>query len=73
MSRYETENYRCVCVTFELWDLSGGTLGQPLVAGVARQSHRHAAAAQQEADLLAASVLHRPCYRSHQQHESAVH
>lgn len=46
-----------VCVTFELWDLSGGTLGQPLVAGVAGQSHCHPTAAQQKPDLLTAGVL----------------
>lgn len=43
--------------TFELRDLSGGTLGQALVAGVTCQGHRHATAAQQEADLLASCIL----------------
>lgn len=44
-------------LTFELWDLSCRALGQPLMAGVTGQRHGNATAAQQESNLLTASVL----------------
>lgn len=43
--------------TFELWDLPGGALGQPLVAGIAGQRHGNAAAAQQKPNLLTTGIL----------------
>ena len=42
---------------FEVDHLAGGGLGQALEAGVGGEGQRHAAAAQQEADLLRTGIL----------------